>query len=92
MQVMAKKTTKSYKTFRQTYKVRKGAWFVAIRGSYLPVSWQGWITYIPFTAYLAYSLVVAFAYTGNNLKAMLWIVPNWVAAAIVMTWIARATS
>lgn len=73
-------------------KIKKGAWFVAIRGSYLPVSWQGWLTYIPFTAYLVYSLLVAFAYTGNNLKAVLWIVPNWVAAAVIMTWIARATS
>jgi hypothetical protein len=76
----------------QKLKIRKGAWFVAIRGSYLPVSWQGWFTYLPFTAYLVYSLIVAFAYTGNNLKAVLWIVPNWVAAAVVMTWIAKQTS
>lgn len=81
---MAKKT--------QKLKVKKGAWFVAIRGSYLPVSWQGWLMYLPFTAYLVYSLIVAFAYTGNNLKAVLWIVPNWVAAAVVMTWIAKRTS
>jgi len=81
---MAKKT--------QKLKVKKGAWFVAIRGSYLPVSWQGWLTYLPFTAYLVYSLIVAFAYTGNNLKAVLWVVPNWVAAAVVMTWIAKRTS
>ena len=81
---MAKKT--------QKLKVKKGAWFVAIRGSYLPVSWQGWLTYLPFTAYLVYSLIVAFAYTGNYLKAVLWVVPNWVAAAVVMTWIAKRTS
>jgi len=89
---MAKKTTKTYKYRSQTIKVPAGAWFVRIRGSYLPVSWQGWLTYVPFTAYLAYSLVVAFAYTGNNLKAVLWIVPNWVAAAVVMTWVAQRTS
>ena len=89
---MAKKTTKSYKYRSQTIKVRDGAWFVRIRGSYLPTSWQGWLTYIPFTAYLVYSLIVAFAYTGNNLKAVLWIVPNWVAAAYIMTWLARHTS
>jgi hypothetical protein len=73
-------------------KIKKGAWFVRLQGSYIPVSWQGWLTYIPFTAYLAYSWFVAFAYTGNDLKAVLWIVPNWVAAAAVMTWLARATS
>lgn len=77
---------------KKTPKARKGAWFVSLRGSYLPVSWQGWLTYIPFTAYLVYSWFVAFAYTGNDLKAVLWIVPNWVAAAVIMTWIARATS
>jgi hypothetical protein len=73
-------------------KHRKDAWFVPVRGSYLPVSLQGWFTYLPFLAYLGYSWYVAFAYTGNNLKAVLWIFPNWVAAAAVMTWLAKAKS
>lgn len=73
-------------------KLKKGAWFIPLRGSYLPYSWQGWLTYIPFTFYLVYSWCVAFAYTGSNVKAVLWIVPNWVAAAAVMTWIAKAKS
>jgi len=77
---------------RTKLKVKKGAWFVAIRGSYLPVSPEGWLTYIPFTAYLVFSLIVGFAYTGNTLKAILWVFPNWVAAAVVMTWIAKRTS
>jgi hypothetical protein len=73
-------------------KVRKGAWFVAVRGSYLPVSWQGWLTYFPFVAYLLFSWHVAFWYTGTTPKAVLWIVPNWVAAAVVLTWVAKRTS
>ncbi len=73
-------------------KRRNGVWFARLRGSYIPVSWQGWLTYIPFVAYLAYSLIVAFAYTGNNWKAVLWIVPNWTAAAIIMTWVAKLKS
>jgi hypothetical protein len=73
-------------------KIKKGAWFVPLRGSYLPVSWPGWLTYLPFVGYLVFSLITAFAYTGNNVKAVLWIVPNWVAAAVVITWIARRTS
>lgn len=73
-------------------KYRRGAWFAKVRGSYIPVSPKGWLTYIPYAAYLVYTIVVAFAYTGNSLKAVLWIVPNFVAAAIVMTWVARATS
>jgi hypothetical protein len=82
---MPKKTTKQLKQ-------SKGAWFIPIRGSYLPISWQGWLTYIPFVAYLAYSAIVAIKYTGNDLKAILWIVPNWIAAAVVLTWIARIKS
>jgi hypothetical protein len=73
-------------------KIRKGAWFVRLRGSYLPVSWQGWLTYIPFVAYLAFSLIVAWRYSGNNLKIVILTVPNWVAAAVVMTWIAKRKS
>ena len=82
------------KTVTKTYKVsyRKGAWFAKVRGSYIPVSTKGWLTYIPYAAYLVYTVWVAFAYTGNNLKAILWIVPNFVAAAIIMTSIAKMTS
>jgi hypothetical protein len=73
-------------------KHHKNAWFVAVRGSYLPVSWKGWLTYIPFVAYVAYSTVIAFGYTGNTLKAIVWVVPNWIAAAVIMTWLAKITS
>jgi hypothetical protein len=73
-------------------KHRKGTWFVAVRGSYLPVSWQGWLTYLPFVAYLVFSVITAVDYTGSNVKAVLWIVPNWVAATVVMTWVAKVTS
>jgi hypothetical protein len=73
-------------------KHKKGAWFVKFRGSYIPVNTKGWLTYIPYVAYMVYTIIVAFAYTGNNFKAMLWIVPNFVAAAVIMTWIAKRTS
>jgi hypothetical protein len=73
-------------------KHKKGAWFVPLRGSYIPISWQGWLTYIPFMGYLVYSLVVGHQYTGNDLKTVLWVVPNWVAAAVVMTWLAKSKS
>jgi len=82
------------KTITKTYKVtyRKGAWFGRVRGSYIPVSGKGWLTYIPYVAYLIYSIVVAFQYTGNTYKAVLWIVPNFVAAGIIMTWLAKLKS
>ena len=27
-------------------KLKKGAWFVRVRGSYLPRTWQGWLMHI----------------------------------------------
>jgi len=73
-------------------KQRSGAWFIAIRGSYLPVSWWGWLTYIPFIAYLTYSAVAAYKLTDSAAETILWTVPNWTAATVIMTWIARRTS
>ncbi|HET8708774.1 MAG TPA: hypothetical protein VFL85_00680 [Candidatus Saccharimonadales bacterium] len=73
-------------------KARKGAWFVRLRGSYLPASWQGWLTYIPFTAYLVFALVYGWHSTGSPAQAVLFIVPNIIAATAVMTWLAKRTS
>jgi len=73
-------------------KSKRRKWFIPVRGSYLPHSWQGWLTYIPFTAYLIYALVIGWQNTNTNAQAMLFIVPNWVAAVVVMTWIAQRTS
>ena len=77
---------------RTVPKQKKGAGFVPVRGSYLPVSWQGWLTYVPFIAYLIFSMQVAKEVTSSVATAVLIIVPNWVAATIVMTWLARRTS
>jgi hypothetical protein len=73
-------------------KSRKGAWFVAIRGSYLPASAAGWLTYIPFTAYLIFTLVIGWRDTVSTGMAILFIVPNWVAASVIMTWLASRKS
>lgn len=73
-------------------KSKKPKWFIAIRGSYLPNSWEGWLTYLPFTAYLLFALVIGWKQAGNTGQAILFIVPNWIAAAAIMTWIAKRTS
>lgn len=73
-------------------KARKGAWFVQVRGSYLPASWQGWLTYIPFTGYLVFALLYGWKDTTSAAQAIMFIVPNFVAAAAVMTWFAKRTS
>lgn len=83
---MAKKTKRSYK------KARPGAWFIPVRGSFLPASSAGWWTYVPFLAYLIFALVVGIKDTSKATIAVLFIVPNWVAAAVVMTYIASKKS
>lgn len=86
----ATKTTQ--KAVRKTPKARKGAWFVPVRGSYLPASIAGWLTYIPFIAYLLFTMIVAWEQASSHLVAVLYIVPNWVAATAVLTWVARRTA
>jgi hypothetical protein len=73
-------------------KAKPGAWFVPVRGSYLPSNAAGWWTYIPFIAYLVFAVVVGFRDTSSRSVAILFIVPNWVAAAVVMTYIAARKS
>ncbi|HEX5448098.1 MAG TPA: hypothetical protein VFW90_02765 [Candidatus Saccharimonadales bacterium] len=73
-------------------KTKRTKWFKPVRGSYLPSSWQGWLSYIPFIAYLIFTMVVGWQDSSTKGLAILYIVPNWVAATVVMTWIAKRTS
>jgi hypothetical protein len=70
---------------------KRNKWFIPVRGSYLPNSWQAWALYIPFTAYLVFTLVAGWK-ADTFTHAILFIVPNWIAAAVVMTWIAKRSS
>lgn len=74
---------------RRAAKVRPGKWFIPLRGSYIPATWQGWLTYVPFIAYLAYSGIVGWRDTSSHDMAVLFIVPNWIAASGLMTWLAK---
>jgi hypothetical protein len=67
-------------------------WFIAVRGSYLPNSWQGWLMYAPFLAYLLWAVWAGLKDTDNYTTAIMFILPNWVAAAVVMTWLAKRAS
>jgi hypothetical protein len=73
-------------------KARQAAWFKPVRGSYLPVRAAGWLTYIPFVSYLAFSFTVGILKTSSVLIAILFIIPNWVAAGAVLTYIAAKKS
>lgn len=73
-------------------KKKSGAWFVKIRGSYLPASWQAWSLYVPFTVFLL-TVLFAAARTQHSVSDMFYMIfPQWVAAAVVMTWIAAQKS
>lgn len=88
-------------------KPRKGAWFVKLRGSYLPASWQGWLTYIPYIMLIVLGLLYVFSpvlncinydFCDSNalplmmLNAFVVIVPYFVALVVVMQWIAKRKS
>lgn len=73
-------------------KTRRGAWFVPVRGSYLPASAAGWWTYAPFVAYLIASLIIGVRDESSPLLAFLFIIPNWIAAGAIMTYIAARKS
>jgi hypothetical protein len=69
-------------------KLRKGAWFYKVRASYLPATWQGWLTYIPYIAYIIASLVYVIDTTHSLLGVIVTVVPYWAIALAIMTWIA----
>jgi len=69
-------------------KARKGAWFVPVRWSYLPCSWQGWLTYVPYIGFLVLTFIVIDGNSHSVSDTLIGIVPVWVAAVAVMQWLA----
>ena len=67
-------------------------WFIKTRGSYLPNSWQAWALYVPFVGFLVSVLVTAVRTQHSVSDAVYMVFPQWVAAAVVMTWIAAQKS
>lgn len=66
-------------------------WFKAVRGSYIPVHWKGWLTYVPYVAYL-YLTFIMLDRNRSILETVLFLVPYWVAGVIIMHWIAKQKS
>ena len=67
-------------------------WFIKVRGSYLPNSGAGWLTYIPYLVYLVGTTVAALHEHYGFITTMLLLVPNWIVAAAVMNWVAERHS
>ena len=73
-------------------KTKQQTWFKPVRGSYLPASMNGWLTYIPF---LAYCVAVPFIVFNENasLSFQIYVVLNqWLLASLVLTMIAQKKS
>lgn len=73
-------------------KRKKSIWFIAVRGSYLPNSWQAWVLYVPFVAFLLTVLAAAIQNEHSVSDVCYAVFPQWVCAAVVMTWIAKKKS
>ena len=66
--------------------------FIRVRGSYLPRSWQAWLSYLPYIAYMVGVLVFVLERHEGFLQALFNVIPNWIAACFIMTWFAKQMS
>ncbi|MEO5499021.1 MAG: hypothetical protein ABIR46_00810 [Candidatus Saccharimonadales bacterium] len=69
-------------------KPKKGAWFIPIHWSYLPASWQGWLTYIPFIVFLIGTFMIVDRNTQDLWALGFILFPYWICGVVVMHWIA----
>ena len=70
----------------------KQIWFKKVRGSYLPCSWQGWLLYIPFAAFLISVILIGFGNRYTVWEFLYAIFPYFVCAGVVMHWVASRFS
>ena len=81
------------KTAAKTVRQRASKqWFIRVRGSNLPNSWQGWLTYLPFIAYLVAVMVTIGDQTSSPIMKGMMLVVQFIAAGVVMTWVAATHS
>ena len=74
--------------FKKSHKV----WYVKIRGSYLPYSWQGWLLYVPFVLFLLATMVLALRGGRTNAGVVYFLFPQYISALVVMHWVASRFS
>lgn len=77
---------------KSSKKVKSSTWFVKVRGSYLPNSWQAWALYVPFIVFLMTVMQDAIRTQSSAQDVFYSVFPQWIAAAVVMTWIAARKS
>jgi TRAP-type uncharacterized transport system fused permease subunit len=67
-------------------------WFIKTRGSYLPKTWQGGLVYLIYLAYLIWVLVFVLTNNYKVWPGIFFVVPNWIAACAIVSWIAARNS
>lgn len=77
---------------RQKYTAKKGAWFAKFHGNYIPASWQGWLTYIPYIGFLIATMWYVADTSNYVYEIPIRIMPYWICAAVIMIYIARRKS
>ena len=73
-------------------KNKRAKWFRAVRGSYLPATWQGIALYLVFVVFLMASLITAFRTQETAQDGVYFVFPQWICATVVITWIANRKS
>jgi hypothetical protein len=75
-----------------TKKLKKDKWFISTRGSYLPNSNKGWLTYIPYFVYLLFSFILVWEVSAAEVVKVYLILVQWAFAGLFMTWLAKNKS
>ena len=75
-----------------TKKYKKGSWFHAIRGSYLPHAWQAWCLFLIATTFAIWPLLYDLRHDTALLPTMSQFVTRLFIIGIILTWIAQKKS
>jgi len=67
-------------------------WFIKVRWSYLPNSWQGWLTYLPMLVFLIAVFVLIHHQNRSWPNTVILYLPYMVITGVVMTWLASHKS
>lgn len=73
-------------------KAKSKKWFTKVRGSYLPSSWQGMLAYAVFVVYLLTVLIAAFNTQEEFAGYLFFVFPQFIAAAVAITFVASKNS
>ncbi len=73
-------------------KKNKNAWFKPVRGSYLPIKWQGWVSYVPMILFLVGASLAVDRNSHSVSDTLYGVFPYFVCTAVVMHWVASHKS